>query len=346
MNDNQAALLIVDDDPLNIHQLGSILRDFGRLHFALNGPEALAMAETLSPDLILLDVVMPGLDGRAVCARLKASPRTRDIPVIFVTALGQEHDETGCFDAGAADYLVKPVNPSRVRPRVRAHLEAKRSRDLLRRLSTADDLTGIGNRRAFEEALSAEWSRGARNRRPLSVIMADIDCFKGYNDALGHQAGDECLKRVARALAECARRQGDFVARWGGEEFAAILPETDGDGARRVAERMRQAVRRLDLPHPAAAAGGRVTVSLGVAAAVPRAGNKPLALVRQADACLYQAKRNGRDRVVLAPQEEGESAAAPPPLAWSATGPADGPGGPPGGWFGGSRPAAGPAPGH
>ena len=187
-----------------------------------------------SPDLVLLDIKMPGMDGYEVCRRLKQHATTRDIPVIFVTALGEEEDETRGLDAGAIDYITKPVSPRILRARVRAHLSAKDAQDRLAELSRIDELTGIANRRRFDEMLALEWRRNLRQRMPLSLVMCDIDYFKAFNDSHGHVAGDRCLRCVAVAVAGAMRRPTDLPARYGGEEFAALLSATGpGWGAAR-----------------------------------------------------------------------------------------------------------------
>ncbi len=297
MNLLRQTVLIVDDEPANIQVLSGILGDEVAILFATHGEEALRIAQSGRPDLVLLDVMMPGMDGYAVCAALRAAPETRDVPVIFVTALGDDADEARGLQAGAIDYITKPVSPPIVRARVRNHLDLKRCRDVLGRLSTLDGLTGIANRRRFDEALENEWRRGQRSGEPLSVLLGDIDCFKAYNDRYGHLAGDECLRRVARAIEGNVRRPADLAARWGGEEFAVLLPETGHDGALRVAEKLRAAVEALALPHKASTAAQVVTLSLGAGTLIPDPGLPPADLVQLADDGLYNAKRGGRNRV-------------------------------------------------
>ena len=195
--------------------------------FATNGKEALRIAGSdRPPDLILLDVMMPQLDGYEICRRLKSEESTQNIPVIFVTVRDAVEDEARGLELGAIDYVTKPFNMPIVRARVRNHIELKRRGDDLEALSCLDGLTSIPNRRRFDEVLALEWRRSLRAETWLSLMMMDIDQFKAYNDHYGHPAGDSCIKQVARAIAGCLTRAGDFVARYGGEEFCAVLPES------------------------------------------------------------------------------------------------------------------------
>ncbi|MCB1958785.1 MAG: diguanylate cyclase, partial [Rhodocyclaceae bacterium] len=192
------------------------------------------------------------------------------IPVLFVSSRDDEEDEARGLSLGAIDYIVKPIRPSIVQARVRNHIELKRSRDLLERLTTQDHLTGISNRRRFDDSLAQEWQRAAREQTPLSLVAIDIDHFKAYNDHYGHPQGDQCLIRVARALATCVTRPTDLVARCGGEEFAGLLPSTDSTGAARLAGQMRAAIEAEGLEHARSPTHPHVTISLGVATMVPQ----------------------------------------------------------------------------
>ena len=287
-------VLICDDVPTNIELLDDIISDMCDVVFATSGAEAIRLAVAEAPDLILLDVIMPVMTGYEVCTALKADPCTRAIPVIFVSALGHENDEARGLEIGAIDYITKPISAPIVRARVRNHLELKRQRDLLERLSSIDGLTGIANRRAFDEQLDREWRRAGRTGEPVAVLMIDVDHFKAYNDTLGHAAGDDCLKLLAKTLKESLRRPADLLARYGGEEFVCILPGTDIRGAEAVGEQLRQAVTALALPHPQTP---MVSVSIGAAAAHPHEREAFGALLDLADAKLYDAKRKGRNRV-------------------------------------------------
>jgi diguanylate cyclase (GGDEF)-like protein len=296
-------ILIVDDAMENVQVLHQALGDEHEVLFALSGEKALEIARTQQPDLILLDAVMPDMDGYAVCAALRASSALRDIPVIFVTALSQPEDETRALEAGAVDFISKPFNVAVVRARVRTQLTLKRQSDALREMSMTDTLTGVANRRSFNEAMDNEWRRCTRAGQPMALIMVDIDCFKLYNDYYGHQAGDVCLQQVAAAMSRCAGRPPDLLARYGGEEFIVLLPQETHQGAEVVAQRILEEVRALKLPHAGSAVGDFVTVSMGVASVQPGPGREPSALIRAADALLYRAKATGRDRYCLSPED-------------------------------------------
>lgn len=293
-----ATVLVIDDSRTSRSILTAVLSQEHRVLAASTGEEGLAMALEHGPDLILLDVVMPGLDGFAVCARLKSEPLTEEIPVLFLSALGGEADETLALEAGAIDFITKPISPVVVAARVRNHLELKRSKDQLRALSLADGLTGIANRRRFDHQLEAEWQRTRRRKLPMAVIMGDVDHFKLYNDTYGHAAGDGCLKAVAHCFANAMQRPGDLAARYGGEEFVCILPETSLDGAMEVAQRVCECVSAQGIPHSQSSAADHVTVSLGVAACYPADGGSALELLAAADARLYDAKHGGRNRAL------------------------------------------------
>ena len=298
-------ILIVDDTPENIAVLVQTLRNQYELSVSVDGRTALQIAASENrPDLILLDIVMPGIDGYEVCKRLKADPATADIPVIFVTAMNEVADEAKGLELGAIDYISKPISPPIVSARVKNHLELKRHRDLLSDLSSVDGLTGIANRRRFNQTLKEEWRRCSRSLSTLSLLMIDIDSFKDFNDHYGHVAGDECIKKIATTLASSTRRVGDLVARYGGEEFGVILPETSRAGAENVAERIRANIAALNIVHAFSACSDRVTVSIGVGSMIPRADSDPEALTLAADSMLYRAKQEGRDCVKSLPQED------------------------------------------
>jgi len=293
-------ILVVDDAMENIQILHHALRDEHEVLFALDGEKALQVALEQQPDLILLDAVMPGMDGYAVCAALRASPRLGDIPVIFVTALSQPEDETRALEAGAVDFISKPFNVAVVRARVRSQLTIKRQADAMRELSMTDGLTGVANRRSFNDTVDAEWRRCARAGMPLSLIMIDIDHFKLYNDHYGHQAGDQCLQQISAAMKRCATRPQDLLARYGGEEFILLLPQEGPDGTEVVAQRILDEVRKLALPHAASPTAPQVSISMGLATAMPPIDSTdPSALIRAADANLYRAKQTGRNRYCI-----------------------------------------------
>ncbi|WP_339410274.1 diguanylate cyclase domain-containing protein [Pseudomonas sp. EA_35y_Pfl2_R5] len=290
-------ILLVDDQRVNILVLHELFRDECEIFMATDGEQALQSCRTILPDLVLLDVHMEGLNGHDVCRHLKEAPETRDIPIIFVTAQGAEQDEVRGFELGAVDFIVKPINPVIVKARVNTHLTLKLQSDILRSFALLDGLTGVANRRKFDEALELNWRRSLREKTALSVIMIDVDHFKRFNDCYGHQRGDSCLQAVAVALNGVIKRPYDLLARYGGEEFACVLPNTGLSEAVQLAERMQTAVRALKLEHMDAEVEHVVTVSLGVATIVPTAGTTSETVVGEADRQLYLAKQAGRARV-------------------------------------------------
>ena len=293
-------LLLVDDQPINIQALYRIFSPDYRVLMATSGAKALELCRADRPDLVLLDVVMPDMDGHEVCRRLKSEAVTCNIPVIFVTAHNDAAEETHGFEVGAVDFIAKPVNPATVRARVKTHLTLKHQSDLLRQMVFIDGLTGVFNRRCFDEQLATEWRRASRTASSLGLLMLDIDHFKRYNDHYGHQHGDDALRRVAGAIKDCLMRPGDLVARYGGEEFACIVPTTKVEGALRVAERIEQAVRKLQLVHADSDTAPFVTLSIGLALGQPGRDANPSALLALADVQLYLAKHSGRGRVCAA----------------------------------------------
>lgn len=293
-------LLLVDDQPLNIQALHQVFAADCQVLMATAGEPALALAREQQPDLMLLDVQMPGMDGFEVCSRMRAEARLAHIPVIFVTAHQDAESETRALAGGAVDFISKPFNPAVVRARVRTHLTLKLQSDLLRQLAFIDGLTGLHNRRFFDERFEAELQRARRNGTPLALLLADVDFFKLYNDHYGHLAGDDALRGVAVALRTVLKRPGDLVCRFGGEEFAILLPETDMAGAQRVSEQLGEAMRALGCAHALSAVpGGLLSLSLGGAVCVPGARHDCPGLLALADAQLYAAKAQGRARACL-----------------------------------------------
>ncbi|WP_313778339.1 diguanylate cyclase [Thiorhodovibrio frisius] len=293
-------ILIVDDEPANIYLLSRMLGDSYRIVEARGGEEALAIARGPDkPALILLDVMMPEVDGFEVCRRLKADDETKDIIVIFVTAIGDSAAEEVGLNLGAADYITKPISLPIVRARVRNQINMRLKADMLEAMSYIDGLTHVYNRRKFDTLLHKEWQRARHSGKPLGLIMIDFDHFKALNDHYGHGAGDICLQQGAAALGGALKRQSDLLARYGGEEFVALLPETDLEGARLTAEAMRAAVKALGLEHKYSSAAGHVTVSLGVAAVNADGEHAATYLLELADRALNRAKASGRDRAVL-----------------------------------------------
>ena len=280
---------------------------------SLNGPAGTPV------DLVITDVSMPGLSGIEVCQEIKSAPHLRDIPVLVVTGRVDDAVLERAFAAGAHDFIPKPANPAELLARVRSALNLKREldqrkarerelvevtarlrrlNDELRRVAILDELTAVPNRRFFNLLLRQEWARAAREVHPLSLLLIDVDVFKGYNDRYGHPAGDACLARLAGTLNTLTRRPGDAVARYGGEEFVALLAHTAAKGAATVGEGLRAAVEGLNLEH-AGSPFGRVTISVGVASTVPDPGSAPDRLLAAADNALYEAKSTGRNRVVV-----------------------------------------------
>jgi len=283
---------------------------------ARNGETGIELYKQEHPDLILLDIIMPGMDGFEVARRIRQLEQFGEwTPIIFLTARTSDADLEKAISVGGDDYLIKPVSETVLAAKVRAMQRIAQMRFLLlvltrklddanqelTRLSSLDGLTGISNRRQFDETLLREWRRLGRQGRPLSMLLCDVDYFKQFNDAYGHQVGDECLKAVARTLKDTLRRPADLVARYGGEEFAVILPDTEITGALQVAEAMRSAVEGLNITHRYSKGASVVTISIGVASTTPsRTGSDSSALLKRADDALYQAKQAGRNRIAAA----------------------------------------------
>lgn len=290
-------LLIVDDIAVNREVLTSLLdMPMYQILNAGEGQEAIVIARQKQPDLILLDVSMPGMDGYKVCEHLKIDPQTRDIPIIFVTAHADEDAEALGLELGAVDYITKPIRPAILLARVRTHLELKRQRDVLAQKCDLDALTSIANRRMFDEMLGKEWARAQREKGSIALIMADVDYFKSLNDEHGHLVGDDCLKQIATALDYAIERPTDLAARFGGDEFACVLPNTDIQGAMKVAEKIRQSVIDLEITFMVSQIKKRLTMSLGVASYSPAVDDIASVLISNADKALYSAKRSGRNK--------------------------------------------------
>jgi len=294
---NKQTVLIVDDLRTNALALAKILKPEWAVQTAFDGPTALQMAsEKPAPDIILLDIKMPGMDGHEVCRRLKQSPETCDIPVIFITALNEQEEEAYGLSLGAVDYIAKPVNEPIVTARVRNHIALQQARNELtlknkelEQIAIRDKLTGLYNRRKLDESFEVEVSRAERYGRPLSVIMLDIDHFKAVNDTHGHPVGDTVLVETAERLL-AALRTSDIPGRWGGEEFLIICPETPLDTAVQLANRLRHNYEMKAFPE-----AGRLTASFGVSA--HHKGLLAPDILLGADEALYRAKNGGRNRV-------------------------------------------------
>lgn len=293
-------LLVVDDQPLNIQALHQVFAADCQVLMATGGAMALELARAQLPDLLLLDLQMPGMDGLEVCRQLKNDAQLTDMPVIFVTADHEALTETKALAAGAVDFISKPFNAAVVRARVRTHLMLKAQSDLLRRQAFVDGLTGLHNRRFFDERCEAEFQRARRNGNPLAALLADVDFFKRYNDRYGHLAGDDALRGTAVALRYGIRRPADLLCRYGGEEFALLLPETELEGALAVAQGLEQSVRGLRIPHERSDTAPVLTISVGLVVGVPGARHDMVSMLALADKQLYQAKAEGRARVSAA----------------------------------------------
>lgn len=291
-------ILAIEDEPWDTDLLVDIFGEEYEVLTATAGIEGLDLASITMPDVILLDVMMPGINGYEVCRRLKAEHRTRDIPVIFITGLGDQSAEMTGLELGAVDYITKPINPAPVRARVNTQAKLKLAQNKLALLATTDGLTGLANRRRFDEMLAYEYSRHARSGTQLSLVLLDIDYFKNFNDNYGHVSGDDCLRQVARAIESVVVRATDFVARYGGEEFVLLLPETPLQGAVVLAEKVRKCISDLAIPHNYSETADHVTASLGVVSGGSIPGVSILDIVVQADERLYAAKAAGRNQVV------------------------------------------------
>ena len=330
----KADILIVDDKPENLRLLATMLKHQGyEIRTAINGKLCLRAANAIAPDLILLDINMPDLNGYEVCQRLREETTTQNVPIIFLSALSEPLDKVKAFQSGGNDYISKPFQLEEVRIRIanqlkisslqkqleaqKQELERQNSRleveiqsriaaetqllqinQQLQVLATKDSLTQLANRHLFDRFLEQEWRRMRREKLPLSLILCDVDYFKRYNDRFGHQEGDRCLQQVARGISSVVNRPADLVARYGGEEFAVVLPNTNEEGAMSVAENIRQRVESLQIPHPESLVSDRVTLSLGVACIVPDSKTAPQQLIQRSDNALYEAKQKGRNQAV------------------------------------------------
>lgn len=296
INYEKQTILIVDDSRLNLMYLSTLLLDQYNVNIAANGTEALKIIFSKNPpDLILLDVVMPEMDGYEVCKRIKSEDSTKNIPVIFITGNEREDDEIYGFKIGAVDYITKPFNPVVVNARVNTHMELIRYRNYLESISYLDGLTNISNRRRFNEHSEMLWNIAKREKKVISIIMIDIDYFKAFNDIYGHQAGDACLFQVAQSLSKTVLRKTDLTARYGGEEFVCILPNTGLEDAFSIGEKIRKEIIKLGIPHKGSKVLDIVTISLGAASCIPDKDNSLNMLIKNADDALYYSKKNGRN---------------------------------------------------
>lgn len=312
-------ILIVDDDAVSNLMLSEVLHKDGyKTSVVEDGQAALTACQKQLPDIILMDAVMPVMNGFDCCRSLHIFYGESCPPTLMITGLNDTESVEHAYKAGAVDYVTKPfhwaVLRGRVRQAISSHIahkklkqalvkerllleELKIANQQLHNLATIDGLTGITNRRVFDERLEDEWKRLCREKLPLGLVLIDIDCFKAYNDTYGHLAGDECLCQVARIIQDCARRPADVAARYGGEEFALILPNTDLQGVICVSKSVQENLQKLAIPHIASTVKPLVTVSIGVVAILPTLSSSSQALINGADQALYGAKNSGRNCV-------------------------------------------------
>ncbi|QRY81961.1 PleD family two-component system response regulator [Pseudomonas sp. PDNC002] len=321
--DSTVMVLLVDDQPMIGEAVRRALADDPSIdfHFCSDPHQAIALAIQIKPTVILQDLVMPGADGLSLVREYRANPATRDLPIIVLSTKEDPAVKSAAFTAGANDYLVKLPDAIELIARVRYHSRsylALLQRDeayralresqqqlletnlVLQRLMNSDGLTGLSNRRHFDEYLEMEWRRGLREQAQLSILLIDVDHFKAYNDTFGHVQGDEALRQVAGAIRASASRPSDLPARYGGEEFVMVLPNTSPGGARLLAEKLRRSVQDLNIRHELPTSGSPLTISIGVATLIPNAGKTCRQLIEMADQALYNAKHGGRNQVGMA----------------------------------------------
>lgn len=308
---NKQKILIVDDSNENIVLLDSMLKDDYEVLFATSGQRALEVAQESEPDIILLDIIMPEMDGYEVIENLKDNTQTQNIPVIFLTAKTSKEDLLKGFQLGSVDYIAKPFFEEEIKARLKTHLDNRQlikqlesANKKLEQISLSDPLTGIANRRYFDQFLEQMFSITQRERKPLSLLIIDVDYFKKYNDCYGHFAGDQCLQTIAETLDNFANRGGDLASRYGGEEFAMILSDTSSENAEQFASNCRMAVEALQIPHSASDISEYITISIGITTLEGKIGETIEQILQDADKALYQAKSGGRNQICIYPPLE------------------------------------------
>ena len=299
IEERKPRILMVDDQPDNIALLSRVLMGEFTVIAARSGEKAIELANANKmPDLILLDIEMPGMDGYAVLTRLKDDLHTRNIPVIFVTAKNDAVDEIAGLELGAVDYITKPFVMPIVKARINTQLKIRHQAYLLEEFAFLDPLTEIANRRRYDQMIEIEWRRAQREKAQLSLCVIDIDHFKLYNDNYGHAAGDRCLRKMARVIADVFRRPGDIVARYGGEEFAVILPHTGKEAALKLTKSVFANIEKIAIDHAHSPTSSFVTASAGIATITPDEDSIIDSFFGAADANLYKAKTGGRRTIV------------------------------------------------
>jgi diguanylate cyclase (GGDEF)-like protein len=291
------SVLVVDDEKSNLMVLNRILSPFYTIFTAKSGQEALARIAENPPDLILLDIIMPDINGFDLLKRLKESPLTRNIPVIIITGLSNESDEEKGFSLGAIDYITKPFKNAIILARVNTHIKILHQMRTIEKLGLIDGLTNIPNRRSFDDRIEMEWRRAIREKTPLSFLMMDVDNFKAYNDTYGHPQGDTLLQTISKIFAAAAMRPADLAARLGGEEFGVLLPDTDLESALVIAEKIRSNVETVRITTASGRIMTSITISIGVVSLIPTEHTTISSFIAQADRNLYTAKNMGRNRI-------------------------------------------------
>lgn len=312
MENSNKKILIVDDEKMNIMALAHFLKPQYDIVMATDGASALVEVEKHKPDLVLLDILMPDMSGFEVLIKLKDASETMNIPVIFLTGLNNAEDEEKGLLLGAVDYITKPFNKTIVKARIKTHLKMSDYFHTIEKLCMIDALTGLSNRRGFDKRFETEWGRAFREKKSLGLLVIDIDNFKIYNDTYGHPQGDNLLQTISDVLQKTINRSSDFIARWGGEEFFILLPDTDMEGTVNLAEQVRLNVMEISIPcgklnftglndnivKTQSSDGSKpyVTVSLGASSKIPVEGDSAENYITEVDTLLYKAKKNGKNQ--------------------------------------------------